>query len=76
MRERETMGRKSLPLRGGLAVAGGQLRVIGGVINPIRVWELLISVINEVRVFVLPGFTAKYKDIKKTPEIRDLDQKN
>ena len=38
-----------------------------------RVWELLILVVNEVGVFVLPGFTAKYRDVKKTPEMRDLD---
>ena len=41
-----------------------------------RIWELLILVVNEVGVFVLPGFTAKYRDVKKTPEMRDLDQKN
>ena len=70
------MGRKSLPLGGGLAVAGGQLRVVGGVINPMRVWELSISVINEVGAFVLPGFTAKCRDVEKTPEMRDSDQKN
>ena len=57
------MGRKSLPLRGVLAVAGGQLRVVGGVINLMRVWELLISVVNEVGAFVLPGFTAKCRDV-------------
>ena len=54
----------------------GQLRVVGGVIYPIRVWELLISVVNEVGAFVLPGFTAKCRDVKKTPEMRDSDQKN
>ena len=72
-RERETMGRKSLPLGEGLAVVGGQLRVVGGVINPMRVWELLILVVNKVGVFVLPGFTAKCRDVEKTPEMRDLD---
>ena len=67
------MGRKSLPLRGGLTVARGQLRVVGGVINLIRVWELSILVINEVGAFVLPGFTAKCRDVEKTPEMRDSD---
>ena len=41
-----------------------------------RVWELSISVVNEVGAFVLPGFTAKRRDVEKTPEMRDSDQKN
>ena len=54
----------------------GQLKVVGGIIYPIRVWELLISVVNEVGAFVLPGFTAKCRDVEKTPGMRDSDQKN
>ena len=45
-------GQEEPALRGVLAVAGGQLRVVGGVINLMRIWELLILVVNEVGVFI------------------------
>ena len=56
--------------RGGLAVAGGAKGVVGGAVNHVRAWESLIFAARKIEELVFPGFTAKSKDIEKTPEMR------
>ena len=67
-RGRETIGRKSLSLRGGLAVAGGGLGVVGGVIGGVR-GLVMVGLLISANEIVLPGLTAKCRDVERTPEM-------